>query len=314
MYVMQSNAHVWGSNINAIDNNSWNVLNYLIAQIEPDAGVALAKQLVYVIAFKQWSVEVFYDAANAAGSPLGTVQGAKLNVGCVSAGAVCDIEGSLLWISAARSGNVGVMLMDNLKSQQVSTPAIERLLQQANYGTVWSFGLRIGGHRFYVVTLKLSNLTLVYDLTTGLWSQWTDANGNYFPFVGATFSSSNQVLLLHETNGIVYELDQVHYTDNGAIITVDIIAPNYDGGTRKIKFLSKLDIIADQTAGSVLLVRNSDDDYKTWTNFRQIDLNRKRPYLINCGSFYQRAYHFRHAGNCPFRIEGVELQIETGSI
>jgi len=57
-------------------------LNAVSAQIEADAGVALAKQLVYVVAFGEWSTEIFYDQQNATGSPLGPVQGAKINYGC----------------------------------------------------------------------------------------------------------------------------------------------------------------------------------------------------------------------------------------
>ena len=74
-YVMTAAAAIQGGGIN--DPVNWDALNVIIAQIEPDAGVALAKQLVYTVALKQWTTETFYDAANATGSPLGTVQGAK---------------------------------------------------------------------------------------------------------------------------------------------------------------------------------------------------------------------------------------------
>lgn len=313
-YVMLPDATIYGSGINAVDSGSWGALTYIVAQSEPDQGIMLEKQLVYVVALKQWSVEIFYDAGNPSGSPLGAVQGAKINLGCRAAGSVCNIEGKLFWVSAARNGNVGVVTMESLKLQSIATDPIVRLLQQADFTVVWSFGIKINGHSFYVLTLKNSNLTLVYDASTGLWSQWTDANGNYFPFVSATFSTNQQILLQHETNGIIYTMDQVHFTDNGAIIPVDIYTPNYDGGTRIKKVLWKVDFVADQTPGSIVLARNSDDDYQTWTNFRTLDLSKKRAYLTNCGTFFQRAYHFHHTGNVPFRIQAVDLHLEIGSL
>jgi hypothetical protein len=48
IYVMDAAANIYGSGIN--DPTSWDPVNMLKAQIEPDGGVCLAKQLVYVIA------------------------------------------------------------------------------------------------------------------------------------------------------------------------------------------------------------------------------------------------------------------------
>ena len=311
-YVMNASANIYGSGIN--DQTSWDPLNMLVAQIEPDAGVRLAKQLVYVIAFKQWSVEVFYDAGNATGSPLGPVQGAKVNVGCKHQDSVRELDGTLFWISQARNGGVSVMAMEGLKASQVSTPAIERLLQQADYSTVYSWAAKVAGHKYYAVTLPASKLTLVYDVISRRWYQWTDANGNYLPIVSSTFSADQQPLLQHASNGKIYKLEMTNTTDDGELITMDLYLPNYDGGTRLTKYLHSMDIVADQTNGSLLQIRKSDDDYQTWSNFRTVDLGNARPRLTQGGSFRRRAYHFRHACNTPLRITSVEIQVELGTL
>lgn len=311
-YVMNSAANIYGSDIN--DPQNWDPLNKLVAQIEPDGGVAVAKQLVYVIAFKQWSVEVFYDAANSTGSPLGTVQGAKVNVGCRHQDSVRELEGTLFWVAEARGGSLSVWMMENLKAQQVSTPAIERLLQQADFTTVYSWTARSAGHKFYVLTLVASNLTLVFDATSRRWYQWTDVDGNYLPIVSATFNTTQQPLLQHASNGKVYRFDLAYANDDGSLITVDLYTPNFDGGTRKVKYLHSMDFVADQTAGSVLQVRCTDDDYQTYSNFRTVDLSLKRPRLTQCGSFRRRAYHLRHACNTPLRVQAVEMQVDPGEL
>jgi hypothetical protein len=311
-YVMDVRANVYGSDINNPLN--WNPLNKLVAQIEPDGGVRLAKQLVYVIAFKQWSTEVFYDAGNPTGSPLGTVQGAKVNVGCRSAASVQDVEGTLLWIAQARDGSASVWLMDSLKAVQVSTPAIDRLLQQADYSTVYSWAFRIVGHKFYGVTLVGSNLTIVYDLTSGVWYQWTDPNGNYLPLNSSTFSSAQQPLVQSSTTGKIYKFALTNTNDEGVVFPMDLYTPNVDFGTRLKKYLKNLDIIADQAAGSSLFIRVSDDDYQTWSNFRQVDLGQARPRLTDCGTFRRRAHHLRHFANTPLRIQALEAWVDLGSL
>lgn len=314
-YVMTQAAAIQGSDIN--DPVNWDSLNTITAQIEPDRGVALAKQLVYTIAFKEWSTEIFYDAGNATGSPLGTVQGAKLNYGCAHEGSVTSLDGMLLWVSTNREGNAQVMLMDGLKAGIVSTDAVERLLDNADFSTetVYSFGFK-EAHRFYVLTLKTANLTLVYDIDEKMWSQWTDANGNYFPIVAIASNSAMVHYLQHESNGRIYTASPTDYTDNGDTITVDIYTPNFDGGTNRRKQMNMLKFVADQVPGSTLQVRKNDQDFTTdkWSNFRYVDLSRKQPVLPNCGMFVRRAYNFRHQSHTAFRMRAVEMQIDLGTL
>ena len=311
MYVMGTEANITGSNIN--DLSTWGALNSIIAQMEPDNGIYLAKQLAYVVAMKKWTTEFFFDAGNPVGSPLGAAQGAQVTYGCRIAGSVQLVEGAIIWISATRSGTIGVHKLEGVKVEQISTPAIERLLQQADYTTCWSWNMRINGHKFYGVTLKNSNITLVYDVVTRVWSQWTDTNGNYWPFVSSTFNENRQCLLQHEANGNIYIVSPLFYTDDTVSIPFDLYTANYDAGERTNKTLIRMDFITDQSGLSNMFVRVSDDDYSTWSNFRIVDLGKKRPNLRDCGTFRKRAWHFHYVANTPLRIKKVLLQILGGS-
>jgi hypothetical protein len=309
-----ADAAIYGSD--GIDDPlTWDILNKIIANIEPSRGIALAKQLVYVIAFKETSTEIFFDAGNALGSPLGRVSGAKINWGCASANSLQEIDGALFWLSTNRSSAIQVMKMDNLKAEIISSPAIERLLGEADFSVIYSWALKYEGHRWYGVTLKNDNLTLVFDLTTGLWSQWTDSNGNYFPFVASTYKTATaQTLLQHETDGYLYTVDSANVSDAGSSITVDIYTPNYDAGTAREKHLATMYFDTNQVPGSTLQVRCTDDDYQTWSNFRMVDLSQKKPTLQNNGTFKRRAYNFRHQSLTRFRIKAVDLQMDIGTL
>jgi len=319
-YVMGKDAYIHGSDT-AVGMNRpdlWvDLLNTIGAQIEPDAGVCLAKQLVYVLALKEWSTEVFYDAQNPPGaSPLAPVQGAKINYGCVSADTVQEIDGILLWLATNRSSTAQVILVENLKPTVVSTKAIERLLGEADFSSVASFGLKYEGHRFYGLTLKNNNLTLVYDLADRMWSQWTGPTGDYFPCIANTYLAGTGRVLQHETNGKLYKMDSEYTSDDGQVITVDLYTPNYDGDVRRRKQVTMMEFIGDRAAGSVLQVRFNDADYvpDKWTNFRFVDMNVPKSTLTNCGTFLRRATHIRHACDTRLRIQAIELQLDIGTL
>lgn len=315
-YVMTSSASIRGDTTINTPTSWTDLLNRIDAQIEPDGGVGLAKQLVYVLALGQWSTEVFYDQANATASPLGPVQGAKINYGCANVDSVQEIDGILFWISTNRGAAAQILMLDNLRATIVSTKPIERILGEADLSSVRSFGIKYEGHRFYGITLIAANITLVYDFEDGMWAQWTDASGNYWPIVGSTFSTTYGRILQHATNGKLYQFDSTYYTDDSSLITVDLYTPNFDGGVRRRKQLNMVEFIADQVAGSNLQVRHNDSDYDPtkWTNFRTVSLGNKKPILMNNGTFMRRAYHLRHKANTRFRIMAMEMQLDLGTL
>jgi hypothetical protein len=316
-YVLDVKSYIHGCDVVAGLNRPdlWTEpLNLLGAQIEPDRGIFLTKQLVYVLVLKEWSTEVFYDAQNTTASPLGPVQGAKIDYGCVNADSVQQIDSSLLWVATNRSSGAQIIMVDNLKADIVSTKAIERLLGSADFTSMASFAFRYGGHKFYGFTLKNDNITLVYDLVDKFWAQWTDENGDYCKFVSSTFLAGTGRILQHETNGKLYLMDSGYTNDDGETITVDIYTPNWDGGVRRKKQMNMMEFIGDQVSGSELQVRTNDFDYDSarWSEYRRVDMGAQKPTLTNCGTFMRRATHIRHQSNTKMRLQAVECQLDIG--
>ena len=323
LYVMDELARIWGTATLAVggiggldDPRIWDPLNILIARNEPDPGVFLLKHQAYVIALKQWTAEAFYDAGNPTGSPLRPVQGAQCVYGCLSADSVQYIDGTILWLTFNRAVSPQIARMDDLRATIISTPPIERLLDQIKGSPIFSWKFKHGGHRYYGLTIKARNITIVYDMDQQLWYQWTDADGNYWPIVAHSYTGDNEHILQHETNGRCYlaEGDYEYPNDDGDVVPVDIYTPNFDAGVDRRKQLNFMRFNADQKSGSRLFVRFSDDDYQTWTNFREVNLGNKRPVLTTCGTFYRRAWHFRHFANTPLRIKTIDLQLDIGTL
>ena len=338
LYVMDVYGSIWGT---AGFNNAavWAGLNVIPASTKADQGVFLATQLTYVIAFKQWTTQIFYDAENPApGSPLSPVPDAQIPFGCLFAASVQKIDEILLWVTSNQTISPQVILMENLSPRIVSTPSIDRLLDNVlafggiGVNPVYSWSLKHAGHRFYGLTLIGQNLTIVYDIDQKLWYQWTDSSGNYWPFTNFAYTlpsglAGQPIPGLHLAqyiggslvgpvagNSYVIDGDYEYPNDIGVLFPVDIYTPNFTGGTSRRKQLNMMYFDSDQTAGSLLNCRYSDDDYAHWTNFRTLDLNYERPYLDQEGTFTKRAYHFRHRCNTTFRIKASDLQLDLGTL
>lgn len=322
-YVMQrffgtqnTPAVIWGSAVNSVTGpTDWDPLDFITAQIEPDYPVALNKQLSYVIAFKQWTTEVFFDAGNATGSPLQSVPGSKARFGCAHQDSVQRIEDVLFWLSTNQSASLQVCMMENLQVGVISSVAVDRLLNNANLsGGVYSWQLKVDGHLFYILTIVSANLTLAYDVIEKGWAQWTDTNGNYVPICSSTYDASGHKVIQHATNGCLYYMDSayIYGDDNGSNMPVQIITPIFDAGTRRNKFLSMLEIIGDKQVGNYLTVQVSDDDYNTWSQPRRVDMGYDRMLLPDCGTFRRRAWWIQYNQYGPLRLSGMEPQFDLG--
>lgn len=318
LYVMDFNCNIQGSAIE--DPSSWDPLNVIQARMEPGLGVALMKHLSYVVALKESSTEAFYNAGNPTGSPLTRVDGGFSNYGCFLGTSVRTIDGTSVWVTSNNTISPQVVRMDNLQIRVISTPPVERLLDGTDTSSAtlsWVF--KHAGHRFYAFSSVGANFTIVYDIDQDLWYRWTDASGNNLDIV-SMFPDNTVVggrhLAQGRLDGNIYIVDScfVYTSDNGSVIPVDIYTPNFDAGVDRVKHLPMMYFNGDQVTGSVLKVRYSEDDYQTWSTFREVDLGRKKPYLSDNGSFYKRAYHFRHQGNVAFRIKTVGLQMGIGTL
>lgn len=312
-YIMRTDGGVQGSAID--DPSSWDPLNLIIARNEPDAGVGLIKHQTYVVAIKEWSTQAFYNAGNATGSPLGRVDGFMEYYGCRNGDSIVEIDGIHLWVSSNRSGGCQLVKLEKLQLSVVSTPPVDRIL--TNFGSgLLAFGMKLGGHKFYVLLISSANFNLVYDIDQKLFYRWTDSTGlSYWPFGAATFTGFDIMLQRMDTNQTnLCDTDFTVPNDNGALIPVDIYTGNFDFGVDRRKTQNWMAFDADIVEGSFIDVRSTDDDYSTWSNFRRVDLGQNQPTLIGMGTFYQRAYHIRHRCNKPFRIKRLGMQLDIGTL
>lgn len=170
--VMDVNGVIWHS---AADNPaSWSGTAFLTSRSENGAGVALGKSLNYLIAFKEWSTEFYYDAHNPSGSAFSPVENGFVRIGCASGDSLALVAAQLVWIGQTKAQGLGVYGMQGLNVRKISTEHIDRVLASATTLTnVYAYGANCKGHELYFLTITSLGLTLVYDFTSDKWTTWT---------------------------------------------------------------------------------------------------------------------------------------------
>ena len=317
------NGEIYTSNPN--DPTTWNALNFITAEAEPDSLVGIVKHLNYVIAFSQWSTDFYYDAGTSPGSPLAVATPYHIELGCVNGDSIVGFENVVVWIGTAKEQGPSVYSIMGVSPSKISTPYIDRILNNSTLTDVIAYPLRINGHTFYILTLADLNQTLVYDVNEKVWYQWTmyaigDSDSgvpgiyaeqyfrpSYFAGVGETY------FLLDDDNGSLYTMSDTYYNDDGAPIYYRSITPILDSGTTKRKFYHRIELVGDKIPAT-LMVRHTGDDYKTWSNYRQVNLNNVRPQIYQVGADRRRAWEFLVTDNQPIRLEAAECDFDVGEL
>ena len=282
-YVMTPGAAIHGSEIN--DPFTWSALNVIQAQKEPDLGVALFRQLNLICALKEYSIEFFYDAGNATGSPLLPYDSAFLELGCASGESVAQAENTLFFIGRNKTKGRSVYKLEGTNPTIISTPFIDRIIQADDLANVKSFFIKLQGHGFYVLTLPSSTTTLVYDDSTGMWSKWTSLVYGVSQYPTAASWSVGIVTMSLASHGlsdgqyvVISGSNPSGYNYSGAITKVDADTLSYpitsDPGTWVGSTMidsytetyfnmashtknGNLDLVQDSTTGTVYTIDSS---------------------------------------------------------
>lgn len=184
-YVMAPDGTISGCD--TFDPFTWQSTTIIAAKSEGDGAVALVRHLVYLIAFKEHSSEFFYDAGQPApGSPLLPMQNAFMEVGCAVGGSIAFSDNTVFFMSESLPKGRSVSRMDGFEGKIISTIFVDRILNADDLATVFAFVVKKNGHVFYVLTLKTSKITLVYDDVTKEWHRWTNYTAGTFVSISIT--------------------------------------------------------------------------------------------------------------------------------
>ena len=176
-FVMDPEGQIWNSAEN--DPSTWTALGFIAMENEPNGGVALAKYLNYVVGFGVWSMEFFADAGvPPPASPLLPNTSLPSLVGCAAGESVIEMQNSVVWIGQTRREGASVYMIQNYMPVKISTAFVDRILQNDPLNNISAFSVDQYGHSCYVLTLRTTNITLVYSFDSGLWTIFTSNTQN----------------------------------------------------------------------------------------------------------------------------------------
>ena len=298
---------------------SWQSDQYLSAEMFPDPVLALARQNNQVVVLGESSTEFFYDAANAAGSPLSRNDAGVIQFGIAAPHALYQNEQFCAWVSQSSSGGRAVWSLTGFKPNKISDEYIERILDaENNISVITGYGFRTMGHLFFLINLPSQHRTIVYDMDEKMWHEWTSwtetREHEVFLYNHVADAGDGYVYLLSSVTGDIYKLLPNVYQDENDPITVEIRTNKYDMDTYNRKFGSVVRLVGDRysTTNNVSLSW-TDNDYQSYSTPVDIDLSDDYPAFQRLGSFRRRAWKLKHTANQPLRLESLELVYDEGT-
>lgn len=324
VFVGTTNNRIYNSGLS--DPTTWNSLNYIAFQQTTDTLVSIAKHLNYLVAFGTTSTQFMYDNANVTGSPLSVAQSYTNEIGCANGDSVVSSDNTVFWIGTSRAHGKSVYNLEGVAPVKISTNSIDRVLERDDLSKVTAYMYRYSGHALYILTLHSSGTTLVYDLTTKVWTQWTQyalassdqPNPGTFQegyFRPSFYAEINSIpFCLDDDIAKLYKLDTGTYQDDGQAIYCRSVTVVYDSGTTHRKFYGRLEVVGDKISGGTIQVRHTGDDYTTWSSYRTADLGASRSQFYLGGADRRRAWEFLCTSNVPLRLEACEIDFRLGEL
>lgn len=316
---------IYNSDLNAP--GTWTSGNYITTEINPDFVVSLAKIKNYIIAFGNEGIEFFYDAANLSGSPLARNESYYKNVTLCSN--VVTVGDSVYFVGRKKNQGLQVFELDANEIKPVSNNMLERILQTYGNSSLTSslsttnlFASSVNGHNFIFVNFYNEGITFVYDMDHKFWYRWS------FGDAGITTNRIQAMWTINSTTGLpriavggrsnMSYFDNSFYQDFGANFTASYTTEDYDADTFNWKMCHRMGLHCDfpttAVATSNAQVSWSDDDGNTFTTPRNLNVCSSNPYITQCGRFRSRNWRIEYSDNYPFRMWGMTMDLNVGSV
>lgn len=297
-------------------------LDFATAEGAPDPLVSLIVDHREIWLFGTASTEVWYNAGNP-DFPFERVSGAFIEHGCAAAYSVAKMDNTVFWLGQDDKGRGMVWRAEGYTPQRISTHDIETLI--SNFATVsdavaWTY--QQDGHGFYVLSFPSADMTFCYDVATQLWHQraWRDSSDTLHRHrVQCHAMFGGQHIGGDWESGTLYVLDLDTYTDDGAAIVREIVAPHIRGEKRR--FYSEAEVTletgvglqAGQGSTPQAMLAYSDDYGRTfgserWRSFGAVGQYLTRVLWHRLGSGFQRTFKVRITDPVKVAITGARVE------
>ena len=217
---------IWRSDWN--DGSSWDGLAFSTAGGDPDEIVSIIMDHQDVWIIGEYTTEIWYNTG-AATFNFARIGGAFIEQGGEASHARTKINNATYWLGQDRSGQGQIFQASGRQPKVISTPPIDYLISTCNRSNAFMFSYQQLGHSFVILTFPLSDVTLVYDSTVGMWHQRSSLiagfNRRWRANCHAVFAGNH--IVGDYANGKLYKMKTDVYDEDGdpmvAVRTTPII-------------------------------------------------------------------------------------------
>jgi hypothetical protein len=251
------------------------VLSFASKDGAPDDLVSLIVDHREVYLLGEVSSEVWIDAGTSP-FPFQRIPGTSTQHGIAAKFSVARLGNSFAYLSRNIRGQAQIVQMNGYVPTRISTHAVENSLtnQVVSDAVAWTYQLE--GHEVYVISFPTINLTWCYDVASGMWHKWLYTNnlGQYERARGNCCAQFQGLVMVGDySNGKIYKLDPLNYTDDGQQIRRLRRAPHLVADFQReyfdelqIQFQPGVGIPTGQGENPQAMLRWSDNGGSTWSN------------------------------------------------
>lgn len=281
----------------------------------------------------QNTVEVWWDTGLSGSTPFSRQDGKFMQTGCLAAGTVVRLAGTVMFLGSNPQGGAIVYEMQNDQPVRVSTNAVEFSIQNAGIlsqlSTATAYGWQIEGHYFYTLNIPNLNTTWTYDVSSSLWiEQQSNINGNIGRHLGSchTFYLGNHIIGDYQSNNI-YTYDFNTFTDDNYPITRIRQSPHIAQSLNRIFYkLLEIDLqpgtaITNGTSNAMnptCSLEISNDGGNTFGNPIVASMGKTGKYFNRVrfqrlGSSRDRVFRLSCSDPVKFNLLSAQIEVELGT-
>ena len=246
-------------------------LSFSSAEASADQIVGLLEVSGSLLIFGGKTVE-FWAPTGDNDDPFQRSSASRLMRGCGSRDSIVAMDNTAFWV-----GEDCVVYRAESAPQRVSTHGIEAALRRtADLSLVRAFEAPVEGHKFYVLKIPGEG-SFVYDVATQQWAEWSTYEADTFRGQCGVLVGSS-ALVGDDDTGQIWTLTPGVYADDGDPITFLASAfISLDDGPERcnnivLQGARGVGLATGQGSAPLTEMRYSDDQGKTWCDWRQASL------------------------------------------
>lgn len=211
------------------DGSTWGGTSFAAASQYSDNILAVDNSLGNLVLFSQAHME-FWQNVGSTPQPFAPILSATNEWGLAAINSRVHANQSIYFLGVTRSGQVQVCQCQGYAVTVVSTEDIDAIINDPTAYPITSDAVGLtyqaDKHVFYQLTFPTANRTLLFDASTGMWSEaQTGVTTLYAQRHLANLSTvyAGQCLLSDSTSSAIYTMSAKQFTDNGAVIPRELV-------------------------------------------------------------------------------------------